>query len=220
MMGATFIENLERMIAKYPYQKMHKILFCLVLAMLKTRTHPAYMLESINATALAKKYMAKAMRDLGSEAEGEFELEMFELTQSIALFSALSQEEASAIEKYCGEMAAKRDDGLETFMKTRFKAATDSRRVPMTHLDPDLGLQVCMMEAISGFYDERFVLRPEQHLNTKELLQAATEYYEGNGFSVSEKTDYSIAVEKDDTLLNVVISNFGNSVHASVESLG
>ncbi len=219
-MGAKFIQCLERIVEKYQYDKMRRIIAFLVMAMLKIRKSQSYLAESMSAAQLAISNMKMSLSDHRVEIRDEFAMEILEVVQFVYMFPHLTDEEAAEIAEYCEGIVPEKTSNLESFLRDRFNVSTS---LPVSRLLTPNSLQEMqsvLLTSIFGVYEERFVMSTQERIATEHLLTAAAEYFKGKDFQMYEMTDFSVTVEKGDCLMNVVLSNYGDSIHVSVENIG
>lgn len=218
-MEQVFIENLKRIVEKYQYPRIHKILASLIPAMMGIRKLPTYLLVSIRGVEIAKEQAVKELRHLGEEAQGEFMMEMIQVSQMIvALFSDLTDEGAAAICDYCKKIMPAQDNGLEKFMSSRFNAETRapgfSTDIPGQNRE-DLEATAAAIEVVGGFQNERFVLKPPAILKDAEIKHAIIEFYQNEGYVLFLENDiiHSVVMKKGDERVAVCYSNYDDAVH-------
>jgi hypothetical protein len=221
IMEQVFIENLKRIVEKYPYPRILKILASLIPAMMGIRKLPTYLLVSIRTTEIASKHAAKELRHRGEVVQGEFLGEMMQVNQMIVvMFPDLTQEGAEAIREYCAKIMPAQDHSLENFLSARFNAPTCSpgfsTDIPGQNKE-DLEATAAAIEVVGGFQNERFVLKPPAPLDDAEIKQAIVDSYQRDGYALTREHDaiQSVIVEKLEELITITFSNYGDSVHVT-----
>jgi hypothetical protein len=222
IMVSKFIDKLKAVVAKYPYPKIHKILAYLICAMLKIRNYPEYMTQSIQMVALAERRMSKIILKLSEEIQDEFRMEILDITNVILVFSSLTDEEVGFVAEYCKTIIPISNNPLETFLIKHFNSTTTRDISPFENpfFKP---AQAALIETLTGFYDEKFILHPENEVSNKEVVRAIIDFYGKMGFLVSyQKEDYSVCVKKGSELIDVVFSNdrAARAIRITVESIG
>lgn len=217
-MAAYYIDILKCFLEKYHNPQITRIITCLNLAMLKIRQQPEFMLESLAAINLAKDQIKK-IAVAGGHNEAIVNHEMLEITQSIMTFSSLSYSEVAEVSDYFFEIMPENSDTLESFLATQLNSSSAAPACTLTHSTPELARQGARLQTVMGFYSERFVLKPNDSISSKDMLRVIGEYYLAKGYEKAGACDSALFMEKGEELLKIDFSNFGNSIHVSVEQL-
>ncbi|MFA5986043.1 MAG: hypothetical protein WC819_01690 [Parcubacteria group bacterium] len=215
-MGPLLIENIQEIVEKYPFPKIHRILACLIVALLKIRHHPNYLSESIEATTIAKRGMTKVLRDLDHAMRVEFEMKIFAIIQIMALFAELKDGDVDAINQYCEKITPTSEETLKGFMRNHFNA---DLKIDPVYSDSDFAIQLAILETMSGLYDEKFVLCPSEKITDEIITQTIIDFFANKGFSLYKKSNHFVLMKKDDELINIVFSNYDDSIHITVENV-
>ena len=218
-MGKIFINQLEKIVEKYPFEKVHKIIAHLVLAMLEIRDTKNYLSESIRIISFTKGQILKVIRNLNEDERVEFESEIFNILQVMVVFPDFTGEEIEMIKNFCKKILPKeKRESLENFLKQRFKVITEK---PVGCLGffqyNDLIIQDAIFNVVYGFYEERFVILTTEKIKDKDLLETIIKFYEEKGFSNFFENTAAVSMEKNNEFFAVTFTNYGDSIHVSVE---
>ena len=215
-MGKIFINQLEKIVKKYPFEKVHKIIAHLVLAMLEIRDTKNYLSESIRIISFTKGQILKVIRNLNEDERVEFESEIFNILQVMVVFPDFTGEEIEMIKNFCKKIP--HIERVERVLKQRFKVITEK---PVGCLGffqyNDLIIQDAIFNVVYGFYEERFVILTTEKIKDKDLLETIIKFYEEKGFSNFFENTAAVSMEKDNEFFAVTFTNYGDSIHVSVE---
>lgn len=212
------IKNLQRIIAEYPFPKVHRIIICFVEAMLQLRQTPDFISEVVSFTAFIREQLIRATRAGGPKIQGQISAELIGIIQSIMTFPDLADQEAQEICQFCQNVAPSDGPGLDKFLGKLFQCDFGPPRFPNFPQNRHLAVQAAMLKILASLHDETFILRPSKRLSTDEILTAITSFFKEAGFSPFSRREQAVSMEgADGKLLSVCVSNFGHEVRISVQ---
>ncbi len=119
-MEKEFIKNLDKVINEYPFPKIHKIIICLILAMIRIRHSPYYVSEIDSAVHLTRIQIFSMIYENDEVNYDKLKNDIDKIFGIIIILPDLKKE-IKVINKYCMEkMPAGNIDTFEKFLNKRF----------------------------------------------------------------------------------------------------
>jgi hypothetical protein len=205
-MGQHFLLVLGEFVKDYPFENVHRMLAMLILAMIRIRKRPGFVLESPSHIALFRCYLSKALKDKEGADLQNFNSKLIELFVGINMLSNFENEDVAEIKEYCLELSATKQESLEKFLQARFGIEPVEPLQPKIFHSNELEFLFSRLVTASGDDKENFILSLSESVCPKNLYQAAQEFYEKQGYVYVDLTDFSLILQKDERDLYITIS--------------
>lgn len=218
-MGEMFIEKLKEFVEKYQIPSVHRILVMFIRGMLKIRLRPEFAFGTISAINLIKNKVIRRVKENEEKNWNDLENDISDLTFAVIVFPELNDDEVSEILAYCEEILPNNQDSLESHLNSLFGSSANLPGSPNYPLGEDFLLSSATFEMVSGFYSERFDLRPVKEVLSDQIVKAVQNFYERKDFKLHDKSYRSVTLEKDDKFINIHFSHYGHLIMFTVQEL-